>query len=1462
MKATLNTHPTSAWFGWLATWLAVLLLGVLSAVAQTTWTGAGSTDYNTAGNWNNGLPTLVNPGTIPDGAVVTWTAATQTQSDTVTMNGNATMTGTVNMNLFGNGGSWTMNDTATLRTSGSIIVQQNNNFTTPGYAFNLNGNATINCGTFNVGRQGRATLNVNGGTLIATNNLTIGSISTGNAGISNRVNFSAGLIVSGNFQVNPVGTVHADSWFNFMPESTGVWRINQANFDFATRINAGEIRIGDAIALPADFTVSGDGSTYTQIQLLLGPESFQTRVETAADGTGIVVPAQNLTAGNSIMVYAIARDDSNGFITNTPASWYLTNVTGGVVAGDLVVQPGGHSAIFTGHAVGTAQLVARGNATNLVSSGIINVTLGAASQVRVETAVDGFGTVVPATELPLGASLEVFAISRDAGNNFLGNVAATWSLANIQGSLTSGDLVPAGDGKSATLTANLPGRGNIRAISGVLTPVDSGVISVQRELRWSGNGANWDTTTVPNWLLADFVTLSNFVSGDSVIFDDGGAANPVVNLVGPLAPQSVTVAAFGTGYTLSGPGKITGDATLTNSGAALLTVLTDNDYTGRTEIGAGVVQLGNGGLTGSLGSGDIAFTGFGATLAFNRVNASVLNNRIFGSALSIPTLEVNAGQVTLGGNADNSFSAVVVKNGATLILAKSSSAAVHALGGNSTVDIGGTLRLAGSGGDQIFNNAALTINGIWDLQGLGEAIGGLNGTGVIDSTSFGTNDITLQVGNNNSSGDFSGIIRDTGFGGMVTNKLGFNKTGNGTQVLGGNNTYHGDTFMNGGGVLQLASATALPGGPGYGDVTVNAANTRLDLNGFSITINGLLGNNASAAVENSSFIPGVAILTLGGQVGAATHVFPGIIRDNPDNVTSVVKAGAATQVLSGANTYRGNTIVNAGKLVLTTAHLANGLIQINDSATLGLTVAAAGANLKSAGITFAAGATTNEFNLGILGSAAAPVIYATNITVIGNAYINVTGPGLVAGTNKLITYSVRSGAGQIVLNQLPLGVTGALQTNGSTLELVISAVQPLVWRGEINASPAPTWDNLGTTNWSAPGSGTPVAYENGQAVRFDDSASNATVTVSFAAAPSSVVVDNNLLDYVFSGTSGIGGAGNLTKQGAGTVTLGNTGVNSYAGDTEVLAGTLKIGAGGIPDGAGKGNVLVNGTLDLNGHAEVVNGLSGSGVVLNSSATPATLTIGGNNVSSSFNGVIAAPVGTLSIIKIGGGTLALNGTNTYLGDTLVSNGTLAGTGVISGPVTIGVGATLSPGGVNALGTLTLNNNLALQPGSVMRLEISRDGGMLAHDRVQGMNVFTRGGTLQVVNIGGSALQAGDAFSLFSASGYAGVFAATNLPPLNAGLAYDFAELQNGVLKVIPSIPTFGTNLTLTVAAGNLTITWPESHLGWSLQAQTNSLSAGLGSNWFTVTGSETNTSMIIPINPANPTVFYRLFYQLP
>jgi polygalacturonase len=69
----------------------------------------------------------------------------------------------------------------------------------------------------------------------------------------------------------------------------------------------------------------------------------------------------------------------------------------------------------------------------------------------------------------------------------------------------------------------------------------------------------------------------------------------------------------------------------------------------------------------------------------------------------------------------------------------------------------------------------------------------------------------------------------------------------------------------------------------------------------------------------------------------------------------------------------------------------------------------------------------------------------------------------------------------------------------------------------------------------------------------------------------------------------------------------------------------------------------------------------------------------------------------------------------------------------------------------------------------------------------------------------------------------------------------------------------TNLVLQTSGNQFQLSWPQSHLGWRLQIQTNNLSQGIWTNWATVPNSTNVNSTNIVINPANGTVFLRLVY---
>jgi autotransporter-associated beta strand protein len=329
----------------------------------------------------------------------------------------------------------------------------------------------------------------------------------------------------------------------------------------------------------------------------------------------------------------------------------------------------------------------------------------------------------------------------------------------------------------------------------------------------------------------------------------------------------------------------------------------------------------------------------------------------------------------------------------------------------------------------------------------------------------------------------------------------------------------------------------------------------------------------------------------------------------------------------------------------------------------------------------------------------------------------------------------------------------------------------------------------------------------------------------------------------FNGTNDITGALTFDTGSA-------AGANGTELNVEATTGQLTIDAA---------SSLVNGTY----YAPVDLNLQGAGVGL-------------------WNGVLTDAVGgtALNVLKRGTGNWTLGGPNTYSGNTTVTGGTLlvegqiggagnvtvqaggtlGGSGSIAGPVTVATGGTLAPG--DGLGTLTVNANLTLSAGSTTAMEISKAAGTNA--TITGIGTLTYGGTLVITNAGGT-LTTTDTFPLFSATTYAGSFAAISPATPGAGLAWNTNTLTtDGTLRIAvgATVNTNPTNITSSVKGSALTLSWPADHTGWRLEVQTNGLAAGLSSNtnyWATVPGSTTTNSITITIISTNPAEFYRMVY---
>lgn len=129
-----------------------------------------------------------------------------------------------------------------------------------------------------------------------------------------------------------------------------------------------------------------------------------------------------------------------------------------------------------------------------------------------------------------------------------------------------------------------------------------------------------------------------------------------------------------------------------------------------------------------------------------------------------------------------------------------------------------------------------------------------------------------------------------------------------------------------------------------------------------------------------------------------------------------------------------------------------------------------------------------------------------------------------------------------------------------------------------------------------------------------------------------------------------------------------------------------------------------------------------------------------------------------------------------------------------------------------------------------------------------------GTLNVINTG-PAPAPGNSYKFFDAGlGFGGTFASVNLPPLASGLTWTDNLLTSGSILVEGS--ALASPVLTLVRSGNLlTLSWDsDTFPGFQVQAQTNA--TGIGNNWGNI-GSGTVSPVEVPIDPANPPVFFRL-----
>ncbi|MGN6369706.1 MAG: autotransporter-associated beta strand repeat-containing protein [Phycisphaerae bacterium] len=607
----------------------------------------------------------------------------------------------------------------------------------------------------------------------------------------------------------------------------------------------------------------------------------------------------------------------------------------------------------------------------------------------------------------------------------------------------------------------------------------------------------------------------------------------------------------------------------------------------------------------------------------------------------------------------------------------------------------------------------------------------------LDNNGNPANILTLNGGNPTISAD-PGL---TTLNLTLAGNRGLQKSGAGDLLINSPVTCTGTTTISDGKLLIGADNTLLPSQ----SLVIAAAGT-LELNGHSQQVSALANNGS---IINSSGNP--VTLTVN---TAASSSSSGPL----SGALTLVKSGAGTLTLSNANSYFGDTVINAGTLALTpSATLPFSNLSIAANATLSLSSNATTLSINTPALSGAGAITSapgsNYSTLTINNSAfddsAVAISGNINLNKDGNGTLRLSAPSTYLGATTIFNGTLQLG----VDNALPqvssltlIGPNASLDLNGHNVALGfvtgisgnITNASPVratcTLASDMNQLNFPITGNLNlssastSTFWDI---STPQTYSgnttftSGTLMIDVDNALPASTNLTFGSDIGSIL----LLNGHFLEVASLSGSGQITTSDAPSVfqvtnfipdsfngfVFGNvTLVKSGPANFTLANGALLLNPGGLD--INQGTVLLSadsqidvgcpihldslGTLDL--HGRTLNNAmpSGSGVIT-SSVPNAFLLVTSNSTIPSDVSI----TGNISLFVSGNKTLTLSAPQTYTGDTHIDTITLrltsAGNALTtidgSGNLVLATAASLTANTIN-LTNLTVNGTLSLRPGN--------------------------------------------------------------------------------------------------------------------------------------------------------------------
>lgn len=857
-----------------------------------------------------------------------------------------------------------------------------------GTTFNVNGR-TDTMGSLTTGSASDTDATVNLGSVGSTGTLTVtsNSLPAGMTGGYSEATVHAKVTGSGNLAYANAGS------------PTAVWNISNTANDFIGNVvvTAGRIRFASNATLGnAENDLIFNGDVVTTWGDSDGRASLQ------------VTNGSNLTLTSGRTVILNSGKEGTFHVWGGTTTTVEGQVTG---AGGLRKQDSG--------------VLLLGNAANNWS-GSLNIVNG---EVRIGAA----GALSPSAQVFVHAGTLNLNGFSSSSRGFSSATGGTVNLGSSGATLTStGALKPSGYG-TQSLDGKITGTGNllyanatshtdawdIRATTndfvGTLT-VRSGRMRFASDASLGNleNDLIFDGEHVSTWGNGDGRASVQIVNSGDLTFS---AARTIILNEG----KQGTFFVWGTRlHTVQGQVTGAGGLRKEDDGTLVLSNVTNN-WTGDTRVARGTLRVG---AAGALSSGTTLLIGGSGTVNLNSLQSSVVGlasegqtggllngggrltvtgggNYDYSGRISESTLRLSgSGTQTLSGPVDSDGALAEVTSG-TLVLAKASSATVHAIGIHDQIGLwvmGGTARLGGTGGDQIFTNTHVSVTGgVFDLNARSEGFRALVGNGGAVRNDGGSA-ATLTLGETTTSGVSSTYSGSVGVGGVSA--LNLTKVGAGAQSLTGSLDLGAVTVS--AGTLTLAGA-----GSHSGAISVASAATLV----LDVASEHTLGGVLSGAGTLSKSGSGVLLLGTSGSFSGTVSILTGTARLTANNAlgsAGISVAAGATLDLNGQSFSNALTLAE-GAILAGSGTLSAG------SGTLDVSTIALP---EGVALAVTSGGTLNFGNR----------VFGGNVTYSGGSIVgtNFTGNLVVTGTG--ITLGSGIGAGTVLIGA---GASAAIESGFS-----------------------------------------------------------------------------------------------------------------------------------------------------------------------------------------------------------------------------------------------------------------------------------------------------------------------------------------------------------------------------------------------------------------------------------------------